>query len=90
MQEAYFEDQTTTMGVDDTKKAHGHHLHDVKTTHLTIIDQNWSTFTTGYMPNLSHSGQDAATSVTATLDILATLGGCTTSEVQTYIHLFSQ
>ena len=27
-------------------------------------------------------------SVTATLDILASLGGCTTSEVQTYIHLF--
>ena len=90
MQEAHFEDSTTTLGVDDTRKGHGHHVHDVKTGHVTIIkeDKSRSTFTTGYMPNISHSGEDAATSVNATLDILACLGGCTAGEVKTYLHLF--
>ena len=88
--EAHFEDSTTTMGVDDTRKGHGHRVHDVKATHVTIINQEKqrSTFTTGYMPNISHSGQDAAESLTATMDILACLGGCTTGEVKTYLHLF--
>ena len=90
IQEAHFDDSTTTLGVDDTRKGHGHRVHDVKTGHVTIINQEHdrSTFTTGYMPNISHSGEDAAVSVTATLDILSCLGGCTTAEVKSYLHLF--
>ena len=90
MQEAHFQDSTTTLGLDDTRKGHGHRVHDVKTGHVTIInhDQDRTTFTTGYMPNISHSGEDAAVCVTATLDILSCLGGCTTAEVKSYLHLF--
>ena len=66
-----------TYGFDDTTKAAGFRLFDVKTDHITInsAEMEKETLTTGFTPNLSHSGQDQTTSVKFKLQTLAVLAG---------------
>ena len=74
-------EEVVTLGFDDTTKAAGERLHDVKTTHITINaeDMDRETFTTGFTPNLSHTGEDQATTLRHKLEMLAVLVGDGTS-----------
>ena len=75
IQEANDEGGTVTFGVDDTVKASGFRVHDVKTGRITIVNKKGDlndddksnkprqTFTTGFLPNISHSGQHSAVNV---------------------------
>ena len=59
---------TITFGSDDTKKAAGHKTIDVKTGHITVVKSvgeksTRETFSTGYLENISHSGEDNAAGV---------------------------
>ena len=53
-------DNVVTVGLDDTTKAAGHKLYDVKADHITISgpDVPCKTMTTGCTENISHSGAD--------------------------------
>ena len=65
-----------TFGFDDTTKAAGKQLFDVKITHITVSGPSKSrqTFTTGFTPNASHlSGKDQAQNLKNSLNILAIL-----------------
>ena len=70
-----------TLGFDDTTKAAGVRIYDVKTTNISIKGDTGGrkTFTTGFTPNLSHSGADQAKTLTFNLQSLAILAGDNTS-----------
>ena len=57
-------DSVVVVGLDDTTKAAGHRMYNIKTDHITIIDPNKQkrTVTTGYTEDASHSGSDGAES----------------------------
>ena len=69
------------LGFDDTTKAAGVRLYDVKTTNITIKgdDKEKKNFTTGFSPNISHSGSDQAETLLYKLKTLAVLAGGRTS-----------
>ena len=73
--------EVITYGFDDTTKAAGFRVFDVKTDHITINSEEMEreTLTTGFTPNLSHSGQDQASTVKYKLEQLAVLAGEGTS-----------
>ena len=52
--------EVITLGFDNTTKGAGVHLYDVKTTNIRIKgdDKENKSFTTGFSPNISHSGFD--------------------------------
>ena len=64
-----------TVGLDDTTKAPGHELYDVKADHITIKGPNATrkTMTTGYTENVSHTGADGAAAYELKLKCLAVL-----------------
>ena len=53
-------DSVTTVGFDDTTKANGHRLLDSKALNITVDGEGKQrkSYTTGFHPNLSHSGED--------------------------------
>ena len=67
--------QILTLGFDDTTKAAGRQLFDVKSTNITLDgdDMDRETYTTGFSPNLSHSGQDQSTTLRHSLQVLSVL-----------------
>ena len=58
-------DESLTWGVDDTTKAAGHRLCDVKTDNNTFMSQTKEkrTLTTGFKPNASHRSEDSTASL---------------------------
>ena len=64
-----------TYGFDDTTKAGGHKVFDIKATNITLDGDgmNRQTFTTGFTPNISHTGQDQSTTMKYSLQTLAIL-----------------
>ena len=84
------EDQVVTVGVDDTTKAAGRRLYDVKTDHITVAGPSKSrrTFTTGYVENVSHSGKDVAAAYDMKLKVLAVLSDTTVDEVKESIDFW--
>ena len=75
---------TVTLGVDDTIKASGFHVHDVKTGRVTIVEsrehvdgddteKSRTTFSTGFLPNISHTGKHSAMSVKTWMSQMAVL-----------------
>ena len=74
---------TVTAGWDDTVKASGHRLHDVKSGRVTCVttemdkDGNQKrvrqSLTTGFLPNISHSGEDSAVAVRSSISQMAVL-----------------
>jgi hypothetical protein len=59
-------------GTDDTTKASGFVRHDMKANHITINDENsHETYSTGFLPNISHKGEDSAVSVRLTMNQLS-------------------
>ena len=64
-----------TWGFDDTTKAGGNKVFDIKASNITFKGDGMDrqTFTTGFTPNISHSGQDQATTMKYSLQTLAIL-----------------
>jgi len=83
------EDQVVTVGVDDTTKAAGRRLYDVKTDHIAVAGPSKSrrTFTTGYVENVSHSGH-AAAAYDMKLKVLAVLSDTKVDEVKESIDFW--
>ena len=69
------EETVITYGFDDTTKAGGNKVFDIKASNITLDGDgmNRQTFTTGFTPNISHSGQDQSTSMKYSLQTLAVL-----------------
>ena len=83
----------TTLGTDDTVKAQGFRRADVKTGHVTIIEQQAgkkvrSNYSLGYYPNISHSGADSAITVNTVLDMLAVVSDSEPDEIKEFIDWF--
>ena len=83
----------TTLGTDDTVKAQGFKRADVKTGHVTIVEQQGnkkvrSNYSLGYYPNISHSGSDSAITVNTVLDMLAVVSDSKPEEVKDFIDWF--
>ena len=70
-------DAAVTIGWDDTVKKAGHHRHDVKTGHVSIVetDKTRTTYTTGLYENISHKGVDSSTTVEMVMQNMAVLTG---------------
>ena len=66
--------EVLTMGFEDTRKATGYRVFDVKTTHATISSYGHErkTLTTGFTTNISRKGVDQAKTLNRELKILAT------------------
>ena len=83
----------TTLGTDDTVKAQGFRRADVKTGHVTIVEQKQdkkirTNFSLGYYPNISHAGADSAITVSTVLDMLAVVSNSKLEEVKDSIDWF--
>ena len=78
------EDNIITIGLDDTAKAAGHKLYDVKADHITIEGPNTArkTMITGYVENTSHSGKDAASAYEFKVRCLAILSNSSVEEIK--------
>ena len=70
-------DAVTTIGFDDTTKAAGHKLFDSKALNITVDGdgKHRKSYTTGFHPNLSHSGEDQTVSLKFALEQMAVLAG---------------
>ena len=89
---------TVTSGWDDTVKAAGHRLHDVKSGRVTCTTKNVDiegnekrvrqSLTTGFLPNISHSGLDSATAVRSSISQLAVLCDVQYEEMIDFIDFF--
>ena len=90
MVEAKEERKSITYGVDDTVKAAGFRRHDVKNIHVTILDdeKNRETFTSGFYPNASHTGKDAAETVKHDVAKMAVLTNNTYREMLSLVDFF--
>ena len=76
------EDKVVTVGLDDTTKAVGLRMYDVKAYHITIKGPSGKkiSLTTGYVENISHSGRDGAKAYEFKLNSLAILANLTVDE----------
>ena len=83
------EDNVITVGLDDTTKAAGHKLFDIKADHITVQGPSGKKIlTTGFMENKSHSGEDGAEAYEEKLKILSILGDCTLDEMKNNIDFW--
>lgn len=77
------------MGTEDTTKAAGHKLSDVKTDHFTIeTDHGRQTMTTGFTENTSNFGEDSAVAYNYKLKCFYILAECTVEEIMENIDFF--
>ena len=76
-------ENVVTIGLDDTKKAAGHKLYDIKADHITVKgpNQKRKSLTTGYAENSSHSGADGALTYEYKLKVLAALTNSSMDEL---------
>ena len=83
-------DKVVTVGLDDTKKAAGHRMYDVKADHITIKGPSSKriSLTTGYVENISHSGEDGAKAYEFKLNCLAILAKSTVDELKSEIDFW--
>ena len=83
-------DNIITVGLDDTTKAAGHKLYDVKADHITSDGPSGhkKTMTTGYVENISHSGTDGATAYEFKLQCLAILANSTVQDIKSSIDFW--
>ena len=80
------EGEISTFGGDDTTKAAGHRLYDSKTSNITIAKQETDgkvreTLTTGFVTNISHSGQDQTEALRFKLKMLGILAGVSEQDI---------
>ena len=90
MLKANEEGKTITYGVDDTVKAAGFRRHDVKTVHVTILDEkkNRESFTSGFYPNASHFGKDATETIQHDVAKMAVLTNSTYRDILSLMDFF--
>ena len=71
------------------KKA-GHHRHDLKAGHVTIVepDKTRSTYSTGLYENISHKGTDSAATVNMVMGSMATLTGISNEEFFSFVDFW--
>ena len=83
-------DAVLTWGTDDTVKKAGNRLHDSKTSHITLQGPGTprQTFTTGFDPNISHTGADSAYSLNTKLEMLAVLTSQTPDHLKNLIDFW--
>lgn len=89
---------TVTLGWDDTVKASGHRVHDVKSGRVTCVttkvDEEGKekrvrqSLTTGFLPNISHSGSDSATAVRSSISQMAVLCSVQYEEMADFIDFW--
>ncbi|ESP01695.1 hypothetical protein LOTGIDRAFT_172448 [Lottia gigantea] len=81
-------DSVVTVGIDDATKAAGHDM--LHGDHITIAGptQTRKTFTTGYVENISHSGQDSAPAYEFKLETLATLANTSVEDIKNNIDFW--
>ena len=89
---------TVTSGWDDTVKAAGHRLHDVKSGRITCVTTKVDdegnekkvrqSFTTGFLPNISHTGQDSAVAVQSAISQMAVLCNVKFEEMTDFIDFY--
>ena len=79
-----------TLGVDDTIKAAGNNKYDLKTGHVTIIDEHGGkeTFTTGFQENASHCGKVAAKTIQHEIAKMAVLTKNTYEDMKGMVDYF--
>ena len=79
-----------TLGWDDTVKKAGHHRHDIKAGHVTIVetDKKRSTFSTGLYENISHSGEDSSVTIDMVMENLAVLTDVSKDELYSFIDFW--
>ena len=78
------DDNVITVGLDDTTKAAGHKMYDIKADHITVHrPEGKKSLTTGFMESISHSGEDSAATYDEKLKILAILGDSTLDGIKT-------
>ena len=84
------EDNVVTVGIDDTSKAAGHKLYNVKADNITMSgkDMKRKTFTTGYSEVASKAGADNAKVYEGKLKCLAALAGTTVDEIKNHIDFW--
>jgi hypothetical protein len=84
------ESTVVTIGVDDTVKSAGHRSFDVKADHITIMgpEMKRKTMTTGYLENVSHSGEDAASGYMYKLQTLAFLANTTVEDIKSSVDFW--
>ena len=84
------EDSTITVGLDDTTKAAGHRLYDIKTDHITIKSKSEKRqfLTTGYIENVSHTGKDGADAYNYKLKCLSILANCEIEDLKANINFW--
>ena len=83
-------DAVVTLGWDDTVKKAGHHRHDIKAGHVTIIepDKSRSTYTTGLYENISHSGENSSDTVDMVMSSMAALTDVSKEELYSFIDFW--
>ena len=78
-----------TVGLDDTTKAAGHKMYDIKADHITVHGpEGKKSLTTGFMENISHSGEDSAATYKEKLKILEILGDSTLGEIKNEVDFW--
>ena len=84
------EESVVTVGLDDTTKAAGHKTYDIKTDHITmkVKSQPKKILTTGYIENLSHSGDDGAAAYNHKLKCLSILADCSVEDLKSHIDFW--
>ena len=80
-------ESVVVFGIDDTDKAAGHRKHDVNAGHLTVVSKEKvrSNYSVGYLPNITHSGEDSAKAVKY---LLSTMASTTYESVKENIDLW--
>ena len=84
------EDSVITIGTDDTTKAAGHKVFNVKADHITVSGPNMNRkiLTTGYSETTSHSGEENAKIYEQKLKYLAILGDTTVDDIKSQIDFW--
>ena len=86
------DDVVATFGFDDTRKAAGHRVHDVKTSHITLRSTDdplyRQTFTLGLLANIKHTGKAGGESLRHSFKGLGVLCGTDQQEVQDLFDFF--
>ena len=84
------EQKVVTYSSDDSLKAAGRKMFDVKTAHVTIIgpEKQRETFTSGFYENVSHSGLAASKTVQHDIAKMAVLTGNTYNDMMSMINFF--
>ena len=84
------EETVVTLGLDDTTKAAGNKVHDVKTTQFTLQGPNRKreNLTTGFHENASKAGKEASKQISSVFKMLAALAECSEGEIKDAIDFF--